>query len=117
LDSAIDDAQRHGVIVYAIYSPGLGHSGHSFWRMDWGQNHLAQLGEATGGEAYMLGFGTPVSFEPYLAEIAEHLDRQFRVTVLLKPGKKAGFQDVRFVTEVPTAELVSANRVYVPGTH
>jgi hypothetical protein len=116
LDSAIDDAQRNGIIVYAIYAPGLGHSGHSVWRMDWGQNHLAQLGEATGGEAYMLGFGAPVTFEPYLADIAAHLGHQFRVTFLVKPGKKAGFQDVRFVTEVPNAELVSANRVYVPGS-
>jgi hypothetical protein len=116
LDNAIADAQRNGVIVYAIYSPGLGHSGHSVWRMDWGQSHLAQIGEETGGEAYMLGFGAPVSFEPYLAEIAEHLGHQFRVTVLLKPGKKAGFQDLRFVTEVPNAEVVSAHRVFVPGT-
>jgi hypothetical protein len=116
LDTAIDDAQRNGIIVYAIYSPGFGHSGHSVWRMDWGQNHLAQLGEETGGEAYMLGFGAPVSFEPYLAEITDHLAHQYRATVLMKPGKKAGFQDVRFATEVPDAELVSPNRIYVPGS-
>jgi hypothetical protein len=115
LDAAIEDAQRNGVIVYAIYFPSAGHAGHSPWRVNWGQNHLEQIGEETGGEAYMLGFQAPVSFEPYLADITEHLGRQFRVTVLLKPGKKAGFEDVRFVTEVPNAELVSAHRVYVPG--
>ncbi len=117
LDSAIDDAQRNGVIVYAIYAPGVGHSGHSAWRIYWGQNYLAQLGEETGGEAYMLGFSALVSFEPYLTEIAEHLGHQFRVTFLVKPEKKAGFQDVRFVTEAPNTELVSAPRVYVPGSH
>jgi hypothetical protein len=117
LDSAIEDAQRNGIVVYAIYAPGLGHSGHSVWRLDWGQSHLAQLGEETGGEAYMLGFGAPVSVEPYLADITEHLGHQFRVTFLMKPGKKAEFQDVRFVTEVANAELVSAHRVYVPGSH
>jgi hypothetical protein len=116
LDSAIEDAQRNGIIVYAIYAPGLGHSGHSVWRMDWGQSHLAQLAEETGGEAYMLGFGAPVSVEPYLADITEHLGHQFRVTFLMKPGKKPEFQDVRFVTEVANAELVSAHRVYVPGS-
>jgi len=117
LDTAIEQAQRNGIIVYAIYSPGAGHSGHSFYRMNWGQNHLAQLGEETGGETYMLGFGAPVSFEPYLADLAERLSQQYRVTILLKPGNKAGFQDVRFGTEVPNAELVSASRVYVPGSH
>jgi hypothetical protein len=115
LDTAIEDAQRNGVIVYAIYTPSIGHAGHSLWLMNWGQNHLEQIGEETGGEAYMLGLQAPVSIGPYLADIGEHLGRQFRVTVLLKPRNKAGFEDVRFATEVPDAELVSAHRVYVPG--
>lgn len=114
LDTAIGHAQRSGIVVYAIYTPGAGHAGHSFWRMNWAQNNLAQIAEETGGEAYMLA---PVSFEPYLADIAERLGHQYRVTVLMKPGNKAGFQDVRFATEVPNAEVVSANRVYVPGSH
>lgn len=62
VDSAIEQAQRAGVLIFTIYTLGLGHSGHSFWRMSWGQNHLAQLTEETGGESYMLGFGPPVSF-------------------------------------------------------
>jgi hypothetical protein len=115
LDTAIDDAQRNGVIVYAIYTPSIGHAGHSPWRMNSGQNHLEQIGEETGGEAYMLGLQAPVSIEPYLADITEHLGRQFRVTVLLKAGNKGRFEDLRFATEVPDAELVSARRVYVPG--
>ena len=72
--------------------------------------------EQTGGEAYMLGFGAPVSFAPYLEEVAAHLVHQYRVTVLFKPAPKAGFRDVRFVTEVPNAELVSASKAYVPAT-
>jgi len=114
LDSAIEQAQREGIIVYVIYTPGAGHAGHSFWRMNWAQNRLAQIGEETGGEAYI---DAPVSFKPYLAEIAERLGHQYLVTVLVKPGNKAGLQDVRFATEVQNAELVSATRVYVPGSH
>jgi hypothetical protein len=117
LDAAIEHAQRAGVLVYGIYTPGAGHSGHSFWRMNWGQNHLAQIAEETGGESYMLGFGPPVSFAPYLSDIAEHLAHQYVVKFLVTPGKKAGFQSVRFTTEVPNAELVSAGKVYVPAAH
>jgi len=117
LEAAVEHAQRAGIIVYAIYTPGAGHSGHSYWRMNWGQNHLAQLAEETGGEAYMLGFGPPVSFAPYLAEIAEHLAHQYVVTFLITPGKKAGFESVRFTTEVPNAELVTAGKIYVPADH
>jgi hypothetical protein len=115
LDNSIDDAQRGRVVVYTIYSPEAGHSGHSFYRLNWAQNHLAQLSEETGGESYMLGFGAPIAFAPYLDEITEHLTHQYRVTFLIKPEKKAGFRSVRFATEVPNADLVAATRVYVPA--
>jgi hypothetical protein len=117
LDEAIDHAQRAGIIVYAIYAPASGHEGHSYWRMNWGQNHLAQIAEETGGESYMLGFGPPVSFAPYLTELSEHLAHQYVLTLLAKPGNKAGFQSVRLTTEVPNAELVHAGKVYVPAGH
>jgi len=115
LDAAIEHAQRAGMIVYAIYTPGAGHFGHSYWRMNWGQNHLAQIAEETGGEAYMLGFGPPVSIEPYLNELSEHLAHQYVVTFLAKPASKTGFQSVRLTTEVPRAEIVAAGKVYVPA--
>lgn len=115
LDTAIEDAQRHEIVVYAIYMPATGHSSHSTFRMNWGQSHLAQLGEETGGEAYMLGFGAPVALEPYLDDIAAHLTHQYRVTFLITPGDKSGFRDVRFKTEAPNAVLVAASKVYVPA--
>ena len=113
--SAIENAQRAGIVVYSIYAPGVGHFGHSFWRMNWGQNHLAELGEKTGAESYFLGFGTPVSFTPYLTDLAERLTHQYLITFLAKPDKKAGFQAVKLTTEVPNAELVAAPVVYVPA--
>ena len=115
LDEAIEHAQRAGIVVYAIYTPASGHEGHSYWRMNWGQNHLAQIADETGGESYMLGFGPPVSFAPYLMELSEHLAHQYLLTFLAKPGNKAGFQSVRLTTEVPNAELVHADKVYVPA--
>jgi hypothetical protein len=117
LDAAIEHAQRAGIVVYAIYAPAAGHGGHSSWRMNWGQNHIAQIAEETGGESYMLGFGPLVSFAPYLSELAEHLSHQYVVTFLVKPGNKAGFQSIRLTTEVSNAEIVAAGRVYVPVGH
>jgi len=117
LDTAIEHAQRAGVVVYAMYAPAAGHGSHSFWRMNWGQNHLAQIAEETGGESYMLGLGPLISFAPYLAELSEHLTHQYVATFLIKPGNKAGFQSVRLTTEVPNAEIVAAGRVYVPVAH
>lgn len=116
LDIAIEQAQRAGLITYAIYTPSAGHGGHSVFRMNWGQNHLAQLAEETGGESYMLGFGAPVSFAPYLKDVGSHLTHQYSVSFLAKPPSKPGLIQVRFATEVPDAEIIAAPKVFVsPG--
>src|SRR6202521_4874353 len=116
VDTAIEQAQRAGVIGCGIYTPGEGHYGHSFWRVNWGQNYLSQVADETGGEAFYLGNGAPVSFAPYLEDITRRLSRQYLLTFLAKPQKKAGMQRVKLRTEVPNAELVSADRVFVPAT-
>ena len=112
----IEQAQRAGVIVFAIYTPGVGHFGHSYWSAYWGQYYLSQTVEETGGEGYYIGFyGPPVAFVPYLNDLAQRLTRQYLLTFLAKPEKKAGMRRVRLATEVPNAELVAADSVYVPA--
>lgn len=101
-----------GVIVYAIYTPGAGHASHSYWQLSWGQSHLAQLAEETGGESYMLGFGPAVTFQPYFHEIAEHLGHQYSVEFLVNAPAKATLLPVRFSTETPEAEIIAAPYVY-----
>jgi hypothetical protein len=116
VSEVIEQAQRAGVIVFAIYTPGAGHFGHSYWSAYWGQYYLSQLVEEAGGEGYYIGFtGPPVAFVPYLNDLAQRLTRQYLLTFLAKPEKKAGMRRVRLATEVPNAELVAANSVYVPA--
>jgi hypothetical protein len=114
LAEVIDSAQRAGIVVSAIYTPGVGHIGHSYWQTYWGQLYLAQLAERTGGEAYGVGFnGSPVSFNPYLDDLTRRLGHQYLLTFLAKPPKKAGWQAVKLRTEVSRVDLVSADKVYV----
>src|SRR5207253_11399798 len=40
VDSAIEDAQPAGVIIFSIYTPGVGHFVFMFWRMTWDQDTL-----------------------------------------------------------------------------
>jgi len=115
VESAIESAQRAGIVVYSIYTAGIGQPGHRFWRINWGQNNLAEISEKTGGEAYFLGTGEPVSFEPYLKDLGERLTNQYMLTFLAKPGNKAGLQSVKLTTEVPNAELVAPRSVFVPA--
>jgi hypothetical protein len=118
LDEAIEGAQRAGILVSAIYTPGVGHFGHSYWQTYWGQLYLAQVADKTGGESYYIGFnGPPVSFAPYLDDLTRRLGHQYLLTFLAKPPKKAGLQQVKLRTEVSNVDLVSADEVYVsPAT-
>jgi hypothetical protein len=115
LDAAIDDAQRAGIIISFIYTPGLGHFGHSYYETYWGQLYMAKLAEKTAGEAYYVGFnGPPVAFAPYLDQLSNRLTHQYLLTFLAQPPKKAGLQRVKITTEVPNVDLVAPDEVYVP---
>jgi hypothetical protein len=115
LDVAIAQAQRTGTQISAIYFSRGGHFGHTFWRINQGQTNLSKLADETGGEGYFQGFGNPVAFSPYLDEFADRLNHQYKLTFTIKADKKAQYQHVRLETEVPNAELVTADKVYVPA--
>ena len=115
LDQAVSQAQRTGTQVSAIYASGSRHSGHSLWRINQGQSNLSRLADETGGEAHFEGFETPIAFAPFLDQFADRLKHQYRLTFLANADKKATRQHVRLETEVPNAELVTADRVYVPA--
>jgi hypothetical protein len=117
VDDAIEQAQRAGVIVFAIYNPGAGHYARSFWRTNFGQLYLSRVADETGGESYYIGFtGPAVTFVPYVDDIEHRLSNQYLLTFLAKPEKKSGMQRVKLTTELPNTELVAADRVYVPAS-
>ena len=113
---AIERAQKAGIVVSSIYWGGEGHFGHSFYRINWGQNYLAQIADATGGEAYWQGFGNPVAFAPYLEDFTRRLDHQYLLTIRPKPSAKANIQPIRLRTELPNVELVGPSHVWAPAT-
>jgi hypothetical protein len=105
-----------GVVVYTIYSPSVGHAGHSLWRSTWGQNFLSQLADETGGESYIIGFGSPVSFQPFLNSISERLQHQYILTFSARPEQKAGLQAVRVFIPEKDASIAAPDKVYVPAS-
>jgi hypothetical protein len=107
---AIADAQRAGILVHSIYYAGAGHMGHSYWRVNWGQNYLAELGDETGGEAYWQGSISPVSFDPYLKDLTERLQNQYLMT-LVSDDAKGGLEPVRVTTSVSGVSLVAASKI------
>lgn len=115
VNAGITSAQKAGVVVYTIYSPSVGHWGHTFWRESWGQNFLSMLSDATGGESYFIGFGSPVSFAPYLKDIRENLDHQYLLAFQAQAQSKAGLQPVKVSVKEKDASLAAPDKVYVPA--
>jgi hypothetical protein len=117
VESAIDAAQRGGILIFSIYTPREGAGEQSYWRNWWGQNYMSELSDRTGGQSYYIGFsGAPPSLVPFLDDVARRLAHQYWLAFFPKPQKKAGLQPVRVTTEVPKVELVSTDRAYVPAS-
>jgi hypothetical protein len=115
LDEAVSEAQRTETQVSAVYASASGHFGHSLWRINQGQSNLSRLADETGGEAYFQGVETPIAFSPFLDQFADRLNHQYKLTFLANAQKKSSRQHIRLETEVPNAELVTADKVYVPA--
>ena len=115
LDQAVDAAQRGGVVVSSIYFGSVGHAGHSYWLITWGQNDLGEITWKTGGEFYWQGMTNPVAFGPYLDQFKQLLNEQYVVTFTVAPKGKAQLEPVKVRTEVPNVTVVAPSRVAVPG--
>lgn len=116
VNAGIRDAQKAGVVVYAIYNPGGGHAGHSFWRSSRGQNLLSQLADETGGELYAVGFGPAVSFEPFLNDILKRQQEQYVVSFEASAEKKAGLQQVKISATEKGTSVAAPDKVFVKAS-
>jgi hypothetical protein len=78
--AAINDAQRAGVSVSSIYLGYPGLRGGRSQAAASGQSRLVQVADATGGRAYYVGFGNPVSTGPFLERFTQSLSESYLVT-------------------------------------
>jgi hypothetical protein len=116
LAKSIVDAQRAGVVVSVIYTPGAGTFYRSGWETLWGQTYLSEVAKQTGGQSYYLGFDRPaVAFAPFLDDLAHRLNHQYLLSFRAEPEKRAGLEYVRVTTTNSNTELVAADRVLVPA--
>lgn len=78
LARAIREAQRRSVAIYSIFAPPAV-TGNQFLVTN-GQSSLQRLSDETGGRAFFQGTSAPVSFQPFLREIAATLEQQIALT-------------------------------------
>jgi hypothetical protein len=114
VDSASEISQRYNVIVYSLYSLGVGRAARSSWDLQIGLSSLTKLSDETGGDCFSLGTSNPVSFKPYLERLQKDFDNQYYLVFQAIPKKKAGLQRINLTTEVPNAEIAAPDNVWVP---
>lgn len=115
VNAGIQSAQKAGMVVYTIYDPMVGHMGHGLWRNTWGQNFLSELSDETGGEFYTIGFGSPVSFQPFLQQILLQLQNQYLLTFDAQPAQKSGLQPIKIRVIEKDASIAAPDHVFVPA--
>jgi len=114
-DSASETSQRYNIIVYSIYSPGIGRVARSAWDLDLGLSGLSKIADETGGECYSLGTSPLVSFKPYLDRLQKNLNNQYYLVFLADPKNKPGLQRVSIKTGKSNSEIAAPNNVWVPA--
>jgi hypothetical protein len=116
VNSASEISQRYNVLVYSLYSPGVGRAARSSWDLQIGLSGLDKLADETGGDCFSLGTSNAVSFKPYLERLQKLFDNQYYVVFQPIPGKKAGLQRVNLSTEVSNSEIAAPDNVWVPAS-
>lgn len=114
LDTTIEHAQKQNVNVWSIYYPDIGHLSYRYFLLLRAQSDLSQLATETGAESFYLAFTPPVTFKPYLDELATHLANQYLLTFKGSGGAKGRFERIHFSTELPNVDFFHASQVYLP---
>lgn len=115
VQAAINDSVRAHLIVYSIYWRNQGRFDRSGYAADDGQNLLAQLSQATGGNSYWEGYGNPVTFQPYFADIDRRIHNQYELDFMTPAGGKPQMASLKLKVSAP-AKIDAPQQVYVhPG--
>lgn len=103
LQRAITEAQRRSVAIYSFYAPtALTSTDNSL--VGNAQSSLQRLSDETGGRAFFQGLGAPTSFDPFIKEVNQALDRQIALTYLSTHLKK-GFHRIKISSSTPGVEV------------
>lgn len=112
--TASELSQRYNVVVFTIYSPGIGRAGRSQWDQNLGIGSLTQLADETGGECFSLATSQPVSFKSYLDRVQNYLNNQYYLVLQAKRGKKDSLQRVSIRTVAKNSEILAPDNIWVP---
>lgn len=114
--ASIEDAQKTGVQVHAIYTDGV-RFGETL-RGQFAQANLVMLTDGSGGYNFFEGVSTPVSFTPFLKQLDMVLHNQYLLTFAIDRSNKpkGEMRSIAIRTEQHNADFKYPKQVLVPGT-
>jgi hypothetical protein len=116
VQNAITDAVKAQLIVYSIYWRNTGRLDRTMAATDAGQNLLAEVTQATGGNSYWEGFGDPVSFQPYFEDIDRRLNNQYELGFMTPSNGKTRVETFKLKLSAPGAKVDAPQQVLVLGS-
>ncbi len=103
LQRAISESQRRGVAIYGFYAPSAAAQANSLLAAN-AQGSLLRFSNETGGHAFLQGTGVPGSFDPFIKELNESLQRQAALTFLSTHLNK-GFHRIEIRSATPGVRI------------
>jgi hypothetical protein len=115
VQSALADAQRAGIAVYAIAYTDAGFRGGSASFS--GQSYLQQVADATGGRSFYNGIGNPVSLGPFLGDFRKAIAESYTATFMANTSheKANTLARLKITTSQPQLKLHAPDGVH-PGS-
>lgn len=111
--AAIQDAVRARLVVYSIYWRNTGFLDRTGYANYDGQNLLGQVSQSTGGNSYWIGFGNPVSLQPYFEDFSRRLQNQYELGFTVPLHGKAQQQTLKVKVKAPDASVTAPQQVWV----
>lgn len=113
VQAAINDSLRAGLVVYSIYWLNQGLADRTMYANTAGQSLLNQVTEATGGKNLWNGIGNPVSFQPFLEEIARRLGNQYELGFSARLNGKPVTENLKVMVDESAVEVTAPKQVFV----
>ena len=111
--AAIVDAVHANLVVYSIYWRNTGPADRSWYASDEGQNLLLEVTEATGGNSYWIGFGNPVSLQPYFEDFSRRLNNQYELGFATPLRGKAEVASLKVKVSASDIKVTAPNQTWV----
>jgi len=111
--AAIRDALRAELVVYSIYWRNVGPADRSWYESNAGQSLLLEVAEATGGDSYWIGFGNPVSLQPYFDDFSRRLNNQYELGFAAPLRGKADVETLKLKVTAPDVKVTAPKEAWV----